>query len=529
MKTPLASTAAALFLPLLICLAPDLRAEPDWPQWRGPLRNGVVPESPALPAELTDETAPRKIWESEAIPSDHDGGHGSVAVTGGKVYLSVVWHRDVATETRRIDGAALSNLNFRGTESIPAEVVAEMEHERENLGRRLRGAALDEWAKKWVEDHLDPKTQLSLGGWVIGRFKQGKSAIPLTVFETLRTVGNREFANQAEMEAWVREQGFAPDIEAQIVKAVPQTKKEANDVVLCLDADTGREAWKFDVPGYPSGRSSSSTPAVVDGKVYAALSTHLYCLDAADGAEVWRAELTGRKGPASSPLVLDGRVFLQQNLLTAFDASTGKVLWQNKDVAGANQSPAYWTDGADTVIVCNAAKEVIGVSADTGETLWKQPGGGDGTPAVSGNTIIVSSRLDGQNLIAYRVNPGSAGPELLWSHDFLARRYGSSPIIYEGNVYHLGSERHLCVDLATGDIRWERKASSSISSPLLADGKLFVYENNGGFIGMLAADPAEYRALGRAKVGALYCASPALVGKRLYLRTRENVACYEFP
>ena len=61
MKTPLASTAAALFLPLLICLAPDLRAEPDWPQWRGPLRNGVVPESPALPAELTDETAPRKI------------------------------------------------------------------------------------------------------------------------------------------------------------------------------------------------------------------------------------------------------------------------------------------------------------------------------------------------------------------------------------------------------------------------------------------------------------------------------------
>jgi hypothetical protein len=58
--------------------------------------------------------------------------------------------------------------------------------------------------------------------------------------------------------------------------------------------------------------------------------------------------------------------------------------------------------------------------------------------------------------------------------------------------------------------------------------KLLVYENRGGFAHIISADPAEYRSLGRAKVGALYCASPALVGSDLFLRTKESVACFGF-
>ena len=42
----------------------------DWPQWRGPLRNGTIPESIDLPDELTEANAPLKVWESEEVPSD---------------------------------------------------------------------------------------------------------------------------------------------------------------------------------------------------------------------------------------------------------------------------------------------------------------------------------------------------------------------------------------------------------------------------------------------------------------------------
>jgi hypothetical protein len=37
-----------------------------------------------------------------------------------------------------------------------------------------------------------------------------------------------------------------------------------------------------------------------------------------------------------------------------------------------------------------------------------------------------------------------------------------------------------------------------------------------------------YEVVGKAKVGALYCASPALVGKTLYFRTDKSVAAYQF-
>lgn len=78
-------------LAVLLLLASTASFADDWPQWRGPLRNGVVPGNVDLPETLTDANAPVKLWETtEEIPSDHYGGHGSVAVAGGKVFLSLV-------------------------------------------------------------------------------------------------------------------------------------------------------------------------------------------------------------------------------------------------------------------------------------------------------------------------------------------------------------------------------------------------------------------------------------------------------
>ena len=35
----------------------------DWPQWRGPNRDGVAPKSPAL-ADSWPAEGPKKLWES---------------------------------------------------------------------------------------------------------------------------------------------------------------------------------------------------------------------------------------------------------------------------------------------------------------------------------------------------------------------------------------------------------------------------------------------------------------------------------
>ncbi|MCB1203316.1 MAG: PQQ-like beta-propeller repeat protein [Verrucomicrobiae bacterium] len=507
---------------LLVFVTLNVSAD-EWPQWRGPDRNGIAAGDIDLPETLTDENSPIKLWEtSEEIPSDHYGGHGSVSVAGGKVYLCLVWHRDEPTERRRIDGDVLSKLDYRGVGSLSKEVVEKMENDRKNLSRRLRGEALNKWAQEWVDANIDAKTKLSLGGWIIGRFKKGPNAIPLEVYDTLRTVSNRVFDNQAEVEAWVNSQEFDSGVRDQIIAAIPNTMKVADDVVICLDAASGSELWRHKVPGYPSGRASSSTPAVTNGKVYAALSEKLYCLNAETGSLIWEAPLTGKKGPASSPLVENGQVYLLQNALTAWDAETGNEVWRNVEVKGSNSSPIAWNH----LIVANSVGAVIAVDQSTGNTAWTVPGGGDATPVIADDVLVVTSNLDGKNIIAYDLS--ETGAHERWSHSFLAQRYAASPIVKDGRVFHLCSDRHLCLDLESGKVIWERQAQSSISSPLLADGKLLVYENRGGFVSFLRAESDNYEVLGKAKVGALYCASPALAGKTLYLRTSKSVAAYRF-
>src|SRR5262245_41999885 len=55
----------------------------DWSQWRGPGRNGLVEEGPALVSSLAGQ-AP--LWQSEPITAGDSGGRGSLVVHAGRVY-----------------------------------------------------------------------------------------------------------------------------------------------------------------------------------------------------------------------------------------------------------------------------------------------------------------------------------------------------------------------------------------------------------------------------------------------------------
>ncbi len=238
----------------------------DWPQWRGPTRNGIATDVD-LPESWSDDFNPAKLWESEEIPSDHYGGHGSMSVAHGKVYLSVVWHRDVPTPTRKIDSSVLSDLGYR-TNDLNPELMAKFEEARLNLNPRLRGNTLNEWAAEWADENLTEDQLLKYKSWVIGRFKLGKTAVPWADFDILRTVSNREFADADKLKAWVDAQTFNdPATATKVLATVPNTKKVANDVVICLSLEDGSTLWKFETPGHPAGRGSYSTPAVIDGTV----------------------------------------------------------------------------------------------------------------------------------------------------------------------------------------------------------------------------------------------------------------------
>ena len=84
----------------------------DWNQWRGPYRSGKT----STPHVLNEKIESSKLvlaWESQNIPSGDEGGFGSVITDGKYAYLSLVWHRDLPTESRTLSDLVLRKLGAR--------------------------------------------------------------------------------------------------------------------------------------------------------------------------------------------------------------------------------------------------------------------------------------------------------------------------------------------------------------------------------------------------------------------------------
>ena len=496
----------------------------EWNQWRGSQRNGVSDDSTPIVSALPQGKL-EPVWESETIPSDHDGGHSSPVVSGGRAYLSLVWHSRVPSEIRLIDDEVVGAVGHRGTKVLGPELTKKMEEARKARPASLRGAALEEAAKKWVEGNFTEEQKLVLGSWAEQRYKQGKNAIDVELLDKVALRQNKPFANPAEMLAWA-EAEFPPEVRDRILAAIPDTIKVGKDTLVCLDAQSGRLLWKFEHEGKPTGRSTSGTPAVVDGKVFTAGSTHLYAINAEDGALIWKTELKP-PGSGSSPLVQGDRIYLMAGALGCFAADTGKLLWTSKDARGSTSSPVLWqTSDGSTTLVVSASGAVLGLDPATGEKRWQVEGGGEASPVVDGDHLVIFSGVQDVGLRCYLAQK-DAPPKTLWSHWWMSRRYSGSPIIHEGHVYLMCGGKHQCLALADGKLKWQEDVESTITSPLLMDGKLISVEQNGMFLRLIKADPASYQLLGRAKVEAMWCPTPAPANGRLIVRRKDKVVCFD--
>jgi outer membrane protein assembly factor BamB len=127
-----------------------------------------------------------------------------------------------------------------------------------------------------------------------------------------------------------------------------QMQTLAGQFVVCLDAETGAERWRYRYgwPWQPAGRYPGpyATPTWNVGRVYFSGPDGLVgCLDAETGRSVWSVNVlrrfTGRGaefGYACTPLVEDGKVILPVGgpgaSLVALDATDGSTAWQSGPV-----------------------------------------------------------------------------------------------------------------------------------------------------------------------------------------------------
>lgn len=519
-------------LSLVFVIGPVLAG--DWPEWRGPDRNGIAPDSPPL-AETWPANGPKKLWESEAIRSSNEGGWGSVVVAEGKVFVLVFRKYSEPVKERTLPDRALRQFGIP-PDQTPADIVKAVEEARLSAERAAitDGRALRDWCAKWIEEHFpDPQQRRRFGDWAHNRLRLGKEGLPLETIEKLASIENKPFPSEEELLKWLDENEIRDQARAQVLRFVVRDRPLASDVVLCLDAATGKTVWKSDLPGTPHQTALSSTPCVANGRCYVAGSAGtVYCLDVKDGKEIWRAK--GKVNPnddvSSSVAVVEGIVVAQVGPLMGFRADNGEQLWAVERYKARYSSPSFWRKDGKTYVIGNTERTAFCVDLKTGAVLWEAPGGMWSSPTVVGDRAVIYTASANPGLVAYNIS--LTGAERLWSVKCSDR--GASVVVHGGYVYAFGGrgDAHArCIKLDTGEVAWdERIESTEISSPVAVDGKIIcvvAVPGSPGLVYMIKATPEKFTVLGKANLGAVECTSPAVVDGRLYMRLQKAVACFD--
>ncbi|RQW04080.1 alcohol dehydrogenase, partial [candidate division KSB1 bacterium] len=260
-----------IFYTVLLFFSSSLLFAADWPQFRGPNRNGISPETGLL--KSWPEGGPAKIWSISGIGT----GWGSAAIVDNAIYIAGDIDKVETVTALHLDG----KVKWKTTVS-------------------------EYWGKSYPDARTTPTidgdrlyVNSGRGNVACLNVKDGK------IIWQVQTV--KEFGG--EYHSW----GIAesPLIVGDLVIATPGGKEAS---VVALDKKSGKTVWtSFGL----SDRGSYCSPILVEygGKKIIAtmLEKHFSGIDASDGKVLWKDAFEeyqkGKEINPVSPVHIDGMIY----------------------------------------------------------------------------------------------------------------------------------------------------------------------------------------------------------------------------
>lgn len=329
------------------------------------------------------------------------------------------------------------------------------------------------------------------------------------------------------------------------------TRQGADEVVLCLDAASGKELWQNRYPAVVvTGPSASahqgprSTPVVAGGKIITlGAGGVLSCLDASDGKLIWRNENVSGLFPAfytaMSPVILDGLCIVHlggkdNGTIAAMDLQTGNEKWKWTGDGPTYSSPVILTVEGQKQVVVFTEKNLLGLGATDGKELWKvevTPQNrfyNAATPVVDGQTLIVTGQGAGTKAIKIEKQGDGFSTRELWNNPDLGTKY-NTPVIKDGFLYGLSNGRKFyCMDVAKGQTMWADTTMNSDFGALLNCGSVLMSLPSNSNLIVFKPDEKAYTELLRIKVSDKpVFSTPVVAGNRIYIKDSESLALYK--
>ncbi|MEI6050661.1 MAG: PQQ-binding-like beta-propeller repeat protein [Bacteroidota bacterium] len=328
------------------------------------------------------------------------------------------------------------------------------------------------------------------------------------------------------------------------------TRQGEEEVVLCLDAATGKELWKNRYPSAavtgPAGSHPGprSTPAVANGKIVTfGASAILSCLDANTGKVIWRRENPANTVPpfftGMSPLIVDNLCIAHVGTkdngeVIALDLNTGNEKWKWAGDGPAYASPSVMTVDGKKHLVVQTEKNLMALNLTDGKLLWQVA-----TPVQERFYNCVSPYIDGQTI--YYTGQGTGMKALkveksgneyvtkgIWSNPAVGAKW-NTPILKDGFLYGFSDQKRLyCLNASTGQTAWIDNAVNSDFATIVDCGSVIIGLANTSNLIILKPEPTAYTEVAKIKVSETPVYSfPVVTGNMIYIKDAESLILFK--
>ena len=328
-----------------------------------------------------------------------------------------------------------------------------------------------------------------------------------------------------------------------------------NEVVLALEAATGRTVWEYKYPAVflkgmnmSTGPGPHATPLVVGDRLYTAgVNGTFHCLKKKTGKVLWTRglieEMGGSvmlRGYSNSPLRYNDTVIVmvggKGHTIAALDLKSGATRWQGGDFGNSQSSPVLIDVDGEEQVACVVEKAVAGFDPASGRLLWSHPHenrGGDITATLiwgADNLLFFSGAYQGgsRTLQLSRRN-GATDVKELWFHRQLRVHHSNltriGDYVYASNG-DFGGVTYVCLNIRTGEIVWRDRSMPRANALLVGDRVILLDEE--GVLHLVKLSPEGLKVICSFQVlENVSWTPPSIAGTRLYVRDRKSIAAIE--
>jgi outer membrane protein assembly factor BamB len=345
-------------IPLVYLLACTLAWAADWPQWRGPNRDGISPETGLL--DSWPKGGPPLLWKAQGLGE----GYASAAVSGGRLYIQgqqgdeefvlaldsntgkQLWRAQTGRQFRESRG-----YGPRGTPSIDGDRLYTLAADgmlvclETATGKRIWGFNIVDRFHGQVPHWGISESPLVDGDRVI--VTPGAAGAGVVALD--KTNGKVLWMSQNDQAGYSSPVAF--DSEGSRKVAV-----FTGEAAIGLDFNSGRLLWRYE--RVANRTADIATPIFHDGQVFLSSDYGTGCallkVSAGGASEVYfNREM--RNHYSTSVLVGDYLYGFSSSILTAMKFQTGEVAWRDRSVGKG--SLIY----ADRHLYCLGEEGVVGL------------------------------------------------------------------------------------------------------------------------------------------------------------------------